>query len=229
MDHSKLEGRRRGIGTTGDVRAARTKRALSDALRRHTRPELTSELSVASVSRTAGVSRATFYTHFADVDALVAFSVRELFDELISNDVEMRRTHDLDRREIGRLSLRRLIDAFVDHREVLPLVLASDTRSSMHSRLVDLVETTIRSAIALEHPRMPERFAARASVFIGSAISAVVFDYLATDPLDDPEILVEDILALVPRWILGGEYAAADPDAGQRSSTAQPNRPAAGC
>ncbi|MEU0523362.1 TetR/AcrR family transcriptional regulator [Streptomyces niveus] len=75
-----------GAGTPGDPRAARTRAALRQALLDECAERPLEQVGVAALVRRAGVGRATFYLHYADLRALAvdacAAVVREAVDAL---------------------------------------------------------------------------------------------------------------------------------------------------
>ncbi|QHY93839.1 hypothetical protein SSPS47_01700 [Streptomyces sp. S4.7] len=75
-----------GSGAPGDPRAARTRAALRQALLDECAEHPLEEVGVAALVRRAGVGRATFYLHYADLRALAADAcasvVREAVDAL---------------------------------------------------------------------------------------------------------------------------------------------------
>ena len=66
-----------------DPRARRSKDALEAALLDLVADRDLAQISVSDITKRAGVSRSTFYEHYADVHSLAASACTDLFDELV--------------------------------------------------------------------------------------------------------------------------------------------------
>ena len=77
-----------------------------------------STLSVAQVVREAGMSRATFYLHFPDKQALVAALAEDLFAWREYIGAEVLADPDLDRADLARM-LGMIVDRWSEHRAAL--------------------------------------------------------------------------------------------------------------
>jgi AcrR family transcriptional regulator len=180
-----------------DPRVARTRATILDAVRALS--VAGGELSVTSIARTAGVSRATFYSHYASLD--------ELANSLRSNAfVTIGDLYLFDRHETSdalHLSQERLVAHFADNRALYSAVAALPV--TKESYLADLRAMTGVIAGALsQHPGFPTglRVAPTARYIAGAAYG--LLDAWICDELDLTEgELVDHLTRLLPPWFSG--------------------------
>jgi AcrR family transcriptional regulator len=73
-----------GVPAPLDPRARRSKQALESALLELVARRDLAQISIADITKQAGVSRSTFYEHYADVHDLAASACTVVFDELVA-------------------------------------------------------------------------------------------------------------------------------------------------
>ena len=98
--------RSRRDSSPDDPRFRRSRDSLLAALRQVARD---GNLTIPAVSGAAGVSRATFYNHFASLDEAAWYAMLDSFDELLGQDAAARRAGE-DPAAVGLRSLRKIVE-----------------------------------------------------------------------------------------------------------------------
>jgi AcrR family transcriptional regulator len=185
------------LGQSGDPRVARTRAGLLDAVR--SLAEAGDELSVSAIARTAGVSRASFYAHYASLDDLASTLRREAFHAIGHlYDVDAQSAPDA-----MRLSQQRLVKHFADHRALYLAVAALP--ASRESYLADVrAMAAIIEPELQRNPRRPPALQVGASArYIAGAAYGLLDAWISGEvDLTEPE-LVEHLLQLMPPWFSG--------------------------
>ncbi|MQY31590.1 TetR/AcrR family transcriptional regulator [Nocardia aurantia] len=203
MTDSAQESRRNALSATDDARAARTRRRLSDALHDEIAESGARNVSVATITRRAGVARSTFYTHFATVDALALFAVEELFEQLGSVDVVRRSTSGPDREQITRTGLTDVLEGLLANRNLLLLARDGAGGAELRERFVGEMARNIVPTIAIERPDATPEFLDFASQFLAAGTLRVMFEWLSGQQRTSRAELVELILGMLPAYLTG--------------------------
>lgn len=186
---------RDGSGQSTDPRVARTRAGILEAVRALS--DAGDELTVTTIARAAGVSRASFYAHYAGLDDLANSLRRDAFlliGELY--DVEVHRADALD------LSQERLVAHFAANRGLYSAVAALPVSKQAYLADVRAMAAIIEGELT-GHPGLPDglQVAATARYIAGAAyglLDAWIADELEP-PLTEPE-LVQHLLQLLPPW-----------------------------
>jgi AcrR family transcriptional regulator len=193
-----------------DPRQARTRSALRDAIHTLAAAKRIDQVTVAEVSRVAGITRDTFYRHAATPVHLLADVLGEELDETL-------RAHtDLPARSDSMLSVfddseRDLLRHVAEH--------ATIYRNSMHPRLIgplrDALTERIEQALAHHldrHPHIappredgiaPERHVRMLVAYAGAGTVAAIEEWLRSGDLDDIDAAARTVIAASPAWWLG--------------------------
>ncbi|MGX6447458.1 TetR/AcrR family transcriptional regulator [Patulibacter sp. S7RM1-6] len=185
---------RRTLRKSGDPRVSRTRSGILDAVR--TLSEAGDDLSVSAVVRTAGISRASFYAHYASLDDLAAALRRDAF--LAIGDL-----YRVDRHETPdalRLSQERLVAHVSEHRALYAAVAALPV--SKESYLADVREmAAVIEPTLTDHPHRPaDMQPATIARYVAGAAYGVLDAWTAGElELTDAE-LVDHLTRLLPHW-----------------------------
>ncbi|PZQ63073.1 MAG: TetR/AcrR family transcriptional regulator [Sphingomonas taxi] len=204
--------RARGAELAADARIERTWLRLSQAVLSLAAERDIATVSVAELSRRAGIHRATFYDH---AETPVALLTRVLAIDL--DAVRVRSMTQLDRaglllRDLTRTTMAEIIDHVLTHEGVYG---GAGRASSLYALRVVLAEhveqsvlTVLREGFAI--PPTPGPDAARLhAAFIAHGITGAVEAWLRLPRPRDPDLLLAAVEASYPAW-----YAppAADPE-----------------
>jgi AcrR family transcriptional regulator len=197
VDQSGSERIRRILESSSDPRVARTRDAIAEAVRSLT--EQGDVVSVAAIVRTAGISRASFYSHYGGLDELALAMTREAFVAIADS---WSRDHE-DPVAALRLSQRRLVDHYVDNLALYSAVAALPVSKEAYLSAVRAMAAIIEITIA-DHPARPPELDSEATArYIASAASGLIDAWLAGDAGIDDDALVEHLIRLLPPWYSG--------------------------
>src|SRR3974390_3166120 len=110
-------GRVRPKIDSNDPRALRTRQKLVDAFHAAVADADPAAMSVASLTRAAGVNRTSFYSHFASPEDLAIHALSDLFDVVGNADILMRAERSVPAEEASRRALRDIVEVVYDRRD----------------------------------------------------------------------------------------------------------------
>lgn len=196
-DAGATEAIRRTLEVSLDPRVARTRSALYAAAA--SLAAAGGPVTVSSVVRTAGVSRASFYSHFAGLDDLWAGLMAEAFRriaDLYSADHDepldaMRRSQEL------------LVEYFASNRTLYAGAAAVPVSRDGYllgvRTMAEVIETALR-----DHPRRPRTLRVDATArYIAGAAYGLIDAWLTGEVELTSTQLVEHLEALLPPWFSG--------------------------
>jgi AcrR family transcriptional regulator len=178
-----------------DPRVARTRAGISAAV--HQLSEAGDEISVAAIARVAGISRASFYAHYASVDQLADSLRREAF--LAIGDLFQ---HD-ERPEAMRASQDRLVAHFAANRALYAAVGSLPVTKEGYLAGVRAMAAVIEDTL-IAHPERPPALKPEATArYIAGAAYGLIDAWLAREVSLEEEELVDHLTGLLPSWFSG--------------------------
>ncbi|WP_430593250.1 TetR/AcrR family transcriptional regulator [Humidisolicoccus flavus] len=182
-----------------DPRPARTRASILAAVEALTQRE--AEVTIANIVAEAGVARATFYTHFRDLDDVVMAVLTRAFEAIETLDLELRKT--LSPLETARTTTRMLVAEFVTRRELYASLLRGTSRgqvlTAMHRAFASQALETMQATV-------PESLDPQtAADYVAGGSIAVLSAWLSSERPITPDHLQVQLLALLPAWLLTDE------------------------
>ena len=110
-------------------------------------------MSVASLTRAAGVNRTSFYSHFASPEDLAIHALSELFDVVGDADILRRAEHSVLAEEASRQALRDIVAFVHERRDSYARVLGPGTTAPAERGHCSLYRTD--GGVSRAHPRPP--------------------------------------------------------------------------
>jgi AcrR family transcriptional regulator len=197
---------RKGVGVVVDARILHTTAALREAILRLAADRPVSRITVADVTRAAGINRATFYSHAVSPGSLLADVLTPELDRIREDDAAARRAafeRGAGPDELESIT-RRGIDAVVEHvvsyKDIYGKALPDPEDGSLHRLLVD--HFTVSSA---QHIRelpaegRPELLDDVAAGFVAQGFVGAIEAWLA-GPRRSRKSLVQTITLSFPAW-----------------------------
>jgi AcrR family transcriptional regulator len=189
-----------------DARILHTTAALREAILRLAAGRPVSEITVADVTRAAGINRATFYSHAVSPGSLLADVLTPELDRIRDDDTDARRAaqeRGADREELAAIT-RRGINAVVEHvvlhREIYLRALPDPNDASLHRLLVE--HFTVSSALhirELDPVTRPELLDDVAAGFVAQGFVGAIEAWLAGSRRSR-KALVDTITQSFPAW-----------------------------
>lgn len=188
---------------TEDPRQARTRQALSDALRRLLAARPLGEISVAALCREAGVHRTTFYGHAQGVEDLLVDLIGREIDQAATVDVPAEMAlPDAAARYTGALG--QLLDRVAAERPLFRSLLSSSSRGLLLAALERDLRVRVRLALDVfgvrdvtGTPAAPAR--EEAAAFVAGALVGFI-DVWAHEDDSDSAAAARRVLGLMPAW-----------------------------
>ena len=189
-----------------DARILHTTAALREAILRLAADRPVSDITVADVTRAAGINRATFYSHAVSPGSLLADALTPELDRIRDDDAEARRAaveRGADAAELAAIT-RRGINAVVEHvvahRNIYCKALPDRDDASLHRLLVD--HFTVSSAqhiLGLDGDHRPDLLDDVAAGFVAQGFVGAIEAWLA-GPRRSRKALVDTIVLSFPSW-----------------------------
>lgn len=185
-----------------DPRPARTRAALRGAAQR-----LASEgvdVTVDTISRSAGVSRTAFYSHFDSLDALAVETLIHEFEAIGVDDVLERDAGTEGVRVIARRAARRLCHHIDAKRDFYRATLDWRLTAQAHDTIVTAFARVV--AVSMAHLRTPPPGGLDAdghALYIAGGAIALIRRWVRDDDPVTPAQMTTQLLAAMPSWLVG--------------------------
>lgn len=184
-----------------DARIVQTTKSLHAAIVELASAAPVSTITVADVTRAAGINRATFYSHATSPGGLLTDVLTPELDAIRAADLALRETATGGAVEITRKGMERVVDHVVKYRDIYRLALPDPLDASTHRVLANHFE--VSSLLHFENrisDTLPEGLApALAAGFIAHGLVGVIENWL-TGKRTSRKVLVDNIMLLVPEW-----------------------------
>ena len=195
-------GRARPKIDSSDPRALRTRQKLVDAFHAAVADADPAAMSVASLTRAAGVNRTSFYSHFASPEDLAIHALSDLFDVVGDADILMRSEHSVPAEEASRRALRDIVGFVYERRDSYARVLGPGAAPRLLRAVTEaFTERTVVSLdrIGTRPPGADVRVTAR---FLAGGVLGVIGAWLSDDQSRwTPDELVEALIHCLPGWL----------------------------
>jgi len=195
-DPGRGGGRARPKIDSSDPRALRTRRKLVDAFHAAVADADPAAMSVASLTRAAGVNRTSFYSHFASPEDLAIHALSDLFDVVADADLLM------PAEEASRRALEDIVGFVHERRDSYARVLGPGAAPRLLMAVTEaFTERTVASLerIGTRPPGADLRVTAR---FLAGGVLGVIGTWLSDDQSRwTPDELVEALTHCLPRWL----------------------------
>ncbi|MFJ7289605.1 TetR/AcrR family transcriptional regulator [Curtobacterium sp. NPDC098951] len=189
-----------------DARILHTTAALREAILRLAADRPVSEITVADVTRAAGINRATFYSHAVSPGSLLADVLTPELDRIRQDDADARRVAanrgaDLDELAmITRRGINAVVEHVVAHRDIYGKALPDPNDASLHRLLVEHFTVSSEQHIrSLDDEHRPELLDDVAAGFVAQGFVGAIEAWLA-GPRRSRKALVDTIVLSFPSW-----------------------------
>lgn len=193
-DAGPTESIRRTLQVSTDPRVVRTRAAISEAV--HELSRAGGELTVASVARSAGISRASFYSHYRGLDELALVLTGEAFASI----AQCWFAQEHDRADAMLVSQRRLVAHFAQNRRFYRTVASMPVSKEGYLATVRAMASVIEISIAEQPLAAPVEATAR---YIAGAAYGLIDAWLTGEVDITDEQLVDRLVSLLPTWMSG--------------------------
>lgn len=197
-----------------DPRTRRTRAAIVRAMAQLL-GEGRSDFVVRDLVQLAGVSRATFYTHFASIDDVAVELLREKFGELSA-------AYRRERERAGERTAQavwqgqhRLAEVFWQQRELLRPLMECSFAAPSYVAIVRAFADSIEGILEAERARVPAGIDLHVMAFaLSNSLIGLLTAWVAGKVEGDLDTIVTHLVALLPPWVGQPDLPAADTAAG---------------
>lgn len=197
-----IEKVRNILENSTDPRASRTRAKLIDAaealVSRH-HPTIT----VSAIITEAGVSKTTFYSHFASIDELALQIVERAYTEVAELNRKLSASPNVGAYEAMRASFEVLVNHYILHLPFYRSVLALHLSREVHTNAVRSMAADIEPGI-VDHPNLPAGIRPHlAASLIASTVVGFLDEWMEEDFEASGDELVTHLMILLPTWYVG--------------------------
>lgn len=190
--------KRLAIRTSEDARARHARTAVLAGARALI--ESGSDVTVASIVRAAGVSRAGFYKHFSGIDELAIFLMSEAFEHIADAALASRSAEPDQQLRVLRTSQVQIVDHYVENRGLYAVAAALPLSHEAYltgvRAMADLTAPFVET-----HPNRPVNISpALAARVIAGGQFALLHAWVTGEVHATAEELVEQLMSLLPAW-----------------------------
>lgn len=198
----EASGRAQSKIGSNDPRALRTRQKLVDAFHAAIVESDPAEMSVASLTRAAGVNRTSFYSHFASPEDLAIHALSELFDVVGDADIVRRAGHSVPAEEASRRALRDIAGFVYERRASYARVLGPGSAPRLLQAVSEaFTERTVASLERID-TRPPEADVRVTARFLAGGVLGVIGAWLSDEQSRwTPGELVEALIQCLPAWL----------------------------
>jgi AcrR family transcriptional regulator len=199
---AEAAGRAQSKIGSNDPRALRTRQKLVDAFHAAIVESDPAEMSVASLTRAAGVNRTSFYAHFASPEDLAIHALSELFDVVGDADIVRRAGHSVPAEEASRRALRDIAGFVHERRAFYARVLGPGSAPRLLQAVSEaFTERTVASLERID-TRPPEADVRVTARFLAGGVLGVIGAWLSDERSRwTPDELVEALIQCLPAWL----------------------------
>jgi AcrR family transcriptional regulator len=195
-------GRGRAKFASSDPRALRTRQKLVAAFHAAVADADPAAMSVASLTRAAGVNRTSFYSHFASPEDLAIHALSDLLDVVRDADILIRAERSVPAAEASRRALRDIVWFVWERRDSYARVLGPGAAPRLkHAVAEAIAERTVPS---LEHVegRPPGTDVQVTARFIAGGLLGAIGAWLGDAQSGmSPDDLVQALTQCLPGWL----------------------------
>jgi AcrR family transcriptional regulator len=185
-----------------DARIVQTTKALHGAIVELASQKPVSSITVADVTRAAGINRATFYSHATSPGGLLTDVITPELDAIRADDSAARAAAPgTNGAEITRRGVEKVVDHVVRYREMYRHALPDPLDASIHQALAGHFETSaLQHVERLPEGTLPEGLSVHiAAGFFAHALVGAIEAWLG-GKRTSRKTLLDTITAMVPSW-----------------------------
>lgn len=209
---------RAGLRRSKDPRAIRTRQQIVNAVSTLAHDDAAT-IGIAEIIAAAGVSRTSFYAHFAGLDELALY-IFELAFQRLDEDSPEEPTPGSPTEVVGLTSfMGRVVEHYVENRVLYSAVLAASISFDLVTDAITLLTTRILSLMK-NHLAPQGTTPAIVATALASATNGLLSAWLRGDLDATPKQLTEELTRLLPPWCQPG-----DPEENSPARAASPPSP----
>jgi len=190
---------------THDPRAERTRQLILSAIRTLIAQPAAS-VSVAEIVRLAGISRSSFYAHFASLDVLSAELLRAQFADIGSAGLDLRPARAGE--SAARFGYGRLVAHMVENFPLYASVLELPLTRSAHDQIIEAYATRMLESVLVFDETVNAELV---TTYVAGGALTLIGSWMRghLDVSDDE--LVDQLVGLLPGWLLDPQTSSATP------------------
>jgi AcrR family transcriptional regulator len=184
-----------------DPRAVRTRERLRAAFDAAVQDQSPSQMSVAALTRTAGVSRTSFYEHYGSPEDLALDALDDLFATVRDLDIGYRAGSEVSPAEASRRAMTALV-AFVEaRRATYARLLGPGATATVHAEVVAAYVEHATAALAAAPRRPAEADPVVTARFLAGGVLTVLGSWLKDRGGLDADAVVDALVGCLPHWL----------------------------
>jgi len=162
----------------------------------------TAAVSVADIVRTAGISRSSFYAHFASLDILASELLRVQFAQISPDGMNLRGDAPSEGRSAARLGYARLVGHMLENFPLYSSVAELPLTRSAFDQIVDAYASRMLQSVFEGEVVPPQVDADLVTTYVAGGALTLISAWMRghIDVSDDE--LVDQLVTLLPEWLI---------------------------
>ncbi|RBP50889.1 TetR/AcrR family transcriptional regulator [Arenicella xantha] len=188
-----------------DLRKRRSQEKLQIALAHHLQSKTIDEITIGELTKTAGVSRQTFYSNFDSKQSILLTRIENLFEKSWTRTESLVQNSEIGREEFVEISMRNLLEECDKERILMRAAFTGQAGIQCLSLLKSLVSRLISDRILFQfnHNFNARQLDTIADFYAGGIIGTVQGWLLDDTPMKDIASVARQIGRLVPHGLDG--------------------------
>lgn len=188
-DPLSIDSAIRNDGTTDgrDPRIERSRQRCQDALLSLMQSQEYAEINVATIAKTAGLSRPTFYAHFSSKDALLIGIMDDAFGAFLAGLEEGEFATPLEQSQI----VNHVVATWRDRADLIKLVIRAGPSPLVYEAFRNYADRMYRLSLELGMPRTGETTREYMLDFIAGSSLSILYRWSLRDFVDPPADIVK--------------------------------------
>ena len=186
-----------------DLRKRRSQEKLQVALAHHLQTQTIDEITIGQLTRTAGVSRQTFYSNFDSKQSILVNRIEMLFERSRAYFATILTRHDLGREEVVELALKNLLEECDKDKTVMRAAFTGRAGIQCLSLLKMLLSKLIADRILFQFGHnFSKQEMEIISEFVAGGVIGTIQGWLLEENADrEIDVVVREIGKLIPHGL----------------------------
>jgi len=188
-----------------DLRKRRSQEKLQLALAHHLQNKTIDEITIGELTKTAGVSRQTFYSNFDSKQSILLSRIEGLFEKSWANTESLVQSADIGREEFVEVSVKNLLEECDKERVLMRAAFTGQAGIQCLSLLKSLISKLISDRILFQfnHNFNTRQLDTISDFYAGGIIGTVQGWLLDDTPMKDLSSVARQIGRLIPHGLDG--------------------------
>ncbi len=160
------------------------------------------EPSVSELADAAGINRSSFYAHFSSTADFILFILDQALMDIHSADLNRREGRTISARDATRMVLTEIVQGILSDRRLVSVIRNAPSMAQFRIAAMLRIQIVDYYAQVRAFEALDPNFLSTAADYVSGGLTTTICAWLATSMPVAQEELVNQMLALVPPWMV---------------------------